>query len=416
MKTARDRPKILLSEGSSLSARQTLTILGSSGYFVGVCDPNPQCVCRFSRFAKRYYCCPPFNDQPLDYVRFVADVAQRDGYRVLIPVHEQAYLLAKYNDLVSTPMALADFSAFEKVQGKVAFAQVLQGLSLPQPGFKVVENPRQLKDCAEFPFYLKTNFGTAGQGVWRIEDATQRDQVIAKMLSEDGATEKQLLIQKPADGRLCQVQAIFNRGQLWASHCTQTRGASIGGGHAARMSVHHPVVFRHVGVLGHELGWHGPISLDYIYDESAAQPYYLEANPRLVEPMNAYLSGIDFPELVIRAALGTGRPMEQPLLGKPGVRSHSLMANQLGLASDGASRRDLIRTIIQAIKNQGIFEDSQEDLMPFALDPASTVPFLVVLAQLLINPRRANMLGKKTIDSYSLRANTIAGLQETPIP
>ena len=410
MKTFHDHPKILLSEGSSLSARQTLTILGLSGYSVGVCDPNPWCVSRFSSFAKRFYRCPAFNDQPLDYVRFVAGVALQDGYRVLIPVHEQAYLLAKYKHLISTPMALADFPAFQKVQGKVAFAQVLQTLSLPQPAFQIVDDLSQVRDCSEFPFYLKTNFGTAGNGVWRIDNVVIRNQVIEKMISEDIARENKLMIQRQADGHLCQVQAIFNQGQLWALHCTQTRGTSLGGGHSARTSVDHPVVCEHVRVLGDYLGWHGPIALDYIYDESAAQPYYLEANPRLVEPMNAYLSGINFLELAIQAALRIGGPVDQPLLGKPGVRSHSLMAILLGLANEGSPRRDLIRAIIQSIKNQGIFNDSQEDLMPLSLDLVSTIPFLVVLTQLLINPQRANKIAKQSIDSYSLQASTISSL------
>ncbi len=175
MKYLHKRPKILLSEGSSLSARQTLTILGISGFNVGVCDPNPWCISRFSRFTKQFFRCPAFNDRPLDYVRFVTDTATRYGYQVLIPVHEQAYLLAKYKPQISTPMALADFPAYQKVQGKVAFAQTLKSLSLPQPVFQILDNPYQLANCFEYPFYLKTNFGTAGQGVWRIENAIQRE-------------------------------------------------------------------------------------------------------------------------------------------------------------------------------------------------------------------------------------------------
>ncbi len=410
METFRDHPRILLSEGSSLSARQTVTVLGLSGYSVGVCDPNPWCISRFSRFVKWFYRCPAFNDRPLDYARYVASVAQQGGYQAVIPVHEQAYVLAKYRHLISTPISLANFPAFQKVQGKVAFARALQDLSLPQPDFQIVDDLNQVRKYSDYPFYLKTNFGNAGQGVWRIDDEAKRDRVIMNMDSKFIARENKLLIQRQINGQLCQVQAVFDQGELWASHSTQTRGTSLGGGHAARTSVEHPVVCEHVRALGNYLNWHGPIALDYIYDESAAQPYYLEANPRLVEPMNAYLSGINFPELIIQAALGRDRQANQTLPGKVGVRSHSLIAILLGLAGEGRSRAYLIQNIRQSIEKKGIFEDSKEDLTPFALDPLSAIPFVVVLGQLLISPRRAIAIGEQTIDSYSLRASTIASL------
>lgn len=37
----------------------------------------------------------------------------------------------------------------------------------------------------------------------------------------------------------------------------------------------------------------GPLALDYLFNEASGRPTYLEANPRLVEPMNATLSGVN---------------------------------------------------------------------------------------------------------------------------
>jgi hypothetical protein len=41
--------KILFSEGSSLTAREFLSVLGSRGHWIEVVDSNPLCICRFSR-------------------------------------------------------------------------------------------------------------------------------------------------------------------------------------------------------------------------------------------------------------------------------------------------------------------------------------------------------------------------------
>ena len=59
--------RILLSEGSRLSARQTITALGRCGYTLDVCDPNPLCISRFSRFVRRYYRYPAVGTDPLGW-------------------------------------------------------------------------------------------------------------------------------------------------------------------------------------------------------------------------------------------------------------------------------------------------------------------------------------------------------------
>jgi hypothetical protein len=45
--------RVLVSEGSSTSARETITILGLSGHTIEVCDPSPWCLSRFSRRGSR---------------------------------------------------------------------------------------------------------------------------------------------------------------------------------------------------------------------------------------------------------------------------------------------------------------------------------------------------------------------------
>src|SRR5215469_12317738 len=74
---------ILLSEGSSLSARQTITALGKFGYVLDICDPNPLCISRFSRFIRHHYRCPAVGTDPLGYLTFVLDHLTQQRYDVL---------------------------------------------------------------------------------------------------------------------------------------------------------------------------------------------------------------------------------------------------------------------------------------------------------------------------------------------
>ena len=64
--------------------------------------------------------------------------------------------------------------------------------------------------------------------------------------------------------------------------------------------------------IGHALDWHGALSFDYIREEATGTPRFIDANPRLVEPMNAWLSGVDLPGALLRISLG-----ETPLRRRP---------------------------------------------------------------------------------------------------
>jgi hypothetical protein len=235
--------RILLTEGSSLSARQTITALGRCGYTIDVCDPNPLCISRFSRFVRRYYRCPAVGTDPLGYLAFVLQHLTREPYEVLLPVHEQAFLFAKVQDRLPDGVrtALASFEAFLQVQGKVAFARLMQRLSLRQPPTRIVSSRAELETLDKFPCYLKTAYSTAGQGVWRVTNSVERDSV-GLALEQRGLLggAREIVVQEEATGALCQAQAVFARGHVLAVHCTQTRGVSVGGGHSARTGVDHP--------------------------------------------------------------------------------------------------------------------------------------------------------------------------------
>jgi len=402
---------ILLSEGSSLSARQTITALGKLGYVLDVCDPHPLFISRFSRFVRRSFRCPAAGTDPLGYLEFMLDHLSRHHYDVLLPVHEQAFLFAKVRERLPAGihLALAPFDSFLQVQGKAAFVRLMDQLSLPQPPTHIVRARTELDVLDDFPSYLKTDFSTAGQGVWRVTSKSELMH-LALTLEQQGLLSEThpIIVQREAAGRLCQAQAVFAQGQLLAAHCTQTRGVSVGGGHAARMGVDHPAVREHLLTLGQALEWHGPLSLDYFFEETTGTPSYLECNPRLVEPMNATLSGINLADLTVRVALGEREASPPPQHSEPGVRSHSLLAILLGLADQGASRWKLVQTLAENLLGHGIFAKSREDLTPVHLDPPSLIPLTVVTGQLLLHPRRAHRIATSAVTSYSL---TVAAVE-----
>src|SRR5262245_53619659 len=128
------RLRILFTEGASLSARQTLYPLGHS-HQIDVCDPDLLCQSWFSWLVRWRFPSPSFNRKSEKFLRFLAGKIRKHHYDVLLPTHEQVYLLSRFRDAL-TPhvgLALPEFSALERLQNKAEFSRLLQELDLPQP-------------------------------------------------------------------------------------------------------------------------------------------------------------------------------------------------------------------------------------------------------------------------------------------
>ena len=186
MTNTNSRIRILLSEGSSTNVREMISALGPLGYTLDICDPNPLCMGRFSRYIHKVYRCPISGSDPIGYLKFILSLLKQQPYDVLFPANEQAYLFAWAKDRLSplVGLAVADFAAFNRLQTKAAFMQVLDELQLPHPATRLVRNwPEIERSSALFstPFYIKTSYGTASTGVWRIEQMKELAELKARL-------------------------------------------------------------------------------------------------------------------------------------------------------------------------------------------------------------------------------------------
>jgi hypothetical protein len=249
--------KILVTEGSSLSSREVVTALGIAGYRVGVCDPNPVCLGRFSRFVTHYYRCPAVGLDPWAHLDFVIDCLTRDRWDVLFPTHEQAFLLSRERSRIpaGVAFALADFESFLQVQGKVALSKTLSRLSIPQPKSRIIRTREQLEEERGFPFYLKADYATASTAVWRISSAEKLRARASELIQQgllDG--QQEFVVQEVAPGSLRACSVRLRPGRLIAIHGYSQAREGIGGGDIAKLSVMRPVVCRYVEQLAHVCG------------------------------------------------------------------------------------------------------------------------------------------------------------------
>jgi predicted ATP-grasp superfamily ATP-dependent carboligase len=405
----------LFTEGASLSARQTLYPLGPF-YDIDVIDPDPLCQCRFSSYVGRYFRSPSFSKQPAEFLRFVAKLIRERGYDVLFPTHEQVYLLSRFRDAF-TPnigLALPEFAAMERMQNKAEFSRLLSELNLPQPHSVVVRSRADLDRPWEFPFYLKLAHSTAGGGVFRIEnraDLDQRVEEVERKCLFGGGSEA--VAQQPARGVLSTVQAVFNQGAMIGVHCFEARRLGVGGMSTARTSADHPIVREHVAHIGRHLHWHGALFIDYFYERQSGQPEYIECNPRIGETVNAMLSGVNLPKLLVQISHGDSPTPAPP--SRVGVRTHNLFMTLMSMAYDGAGRAALLREMQECIRGRGLYANGEDDITRPKDDPLSRLPRIWVTAQLLAWPGIARRIVAKTVENYSLPEAATETIKKLPL-
>jgi biotin carboxylase len=266
-------------------------------------------------------------------------------------------------------VALPSFASFERVQGKVPFSRLLAELGLPQPRTEIVHAPETLIDCDLAPAFVKASFGTASRGVRMVRGRGERE-ALAREWAALGVFDDGVLVQASAHGPLERVQAVFADGRLLAAHAYRQVVAGAGGGDVIKESVRRPVISAHLALLGERLSWHGALSLDYILDEHES-PLYIDANPRLVEPVNAMLAGADLADCLVQLSLGRSVPVPEP---RAGVRSHLGLQALIGAAERGAGKSDIIREAWQLWRRSGPYEGSTEELTPLWADYLCAIP------------------------------------------
>ncbi len=408
-----DPPKplrVLVPEGSSTSAREAITILGLSGHHVEICDPSPWCLARFSRFVRRFHRCPGLRDDPTGFLAFVAQLLARERFDVLLPTHEQGFLLARARPQLEgrTGFALPAFESYRAAHSKAGFSRLLDQLKLPQPSTRIVTSAQGLRDAIRYPSVVKTSVGTASRGIWFVRNADDLE-IALRDLDAGGEFAGEVLAQDLITGTTEKAQSVFCRGRLIGFHAYRQIAAGVGGGEAIKQSVSRPQVRACLEALGAHLGWHGALSVDTIMPSDGTAPLLIDCNPRLVEPGNAYCAGIDLVGLLLRVSQGETPAALQE--GRDGVRTHLAMQALLGCASRGGTRSDLARECVHLATAGGAYAESREELTPVRLDWLSAVPLMMTAAVLLASPASAIKLARGGIGAHLLDLGSIRKIE-----
>lgn len=329
---------------------------------------------------------PAFGADPRGWFEALEAVLRRGKFDVLFPTHEQVPWLAAFRQKLAVKTAVPSFDSLRRVQGKLEAFRTLAELGLPQPRGSIVSSAADLRAVSRFPVYVKRQVSTASTGVRRADDAA----ALARLWSD--WARGPVLAQDAVSGPLAMVQAVSDEGRLVCHHACVRLEEGVGGGASRKVSTSIPSLPALLEVLVGGLRWHGPISLDVVLTSEG--PMIIDVNPRLVEPMNAWLSGVDLVEAVLEVAQGK-HPRRAPE-GRPGVRTRQLLLEVLAAARSGG-RRALLSTLRATVSDGAI-----EELTPIANDWRALLPVAVVTISSLVSPESASWFSGSAIDHYSL--------------
>ena len=407
--------RVLVSEGSSPSAREAVTILGLSGHHVEVCDPNRYCLARFSRFVRKLHHCPGLRDDPAGFLWFIEQLLAAGHFDVLLPIHEQGFLFARVRQRLErrAGLALPHFASYRAVHGKAGFSRLLDQLRLPQPATRIVASATELRKVIRFPAVVKTSVGTASRGVWFVRNDGELDAALRE-LGASGAFAGEVVVQDFVAGVTEKAQAVFCHGGLIGFHGYRQIVAGAGGGEAIKESVSRPELRAAMVAIGEQLGWHGALSVDYIWRDDSDTPLLIDCNPRLVEPMSGWLAGVDLVGLLLEVSRGGAPAIAAE--SRDGVRTHLAMQALLGCAARGGRRCDIIREGWRVFAGRGPYAGSREELTPLRLDWIGVVPVAMTVLLLLARPKLAAGLAKTGWGAHLLDLDAIRRIESDDFP
>jgi len=386
--------RVLLSEGSGLTSRQVATRLGDLGHHVEILSCTRICLTRFTRHVRKLHLVPAFGREPLAWLEAANAVARARGIDVLFPTQEQVAVLSARHRALDVPTVVPAFESLCRVQDKISAYRTLRQIGIPQPESVVARSADDLTGLTRFPLFVKRPISTASAGVRRASSPAE----LATTAKALGLGTSELLVQTQASGPLAMVQALADEGRLVAHHANLRIREGVGGGASIKESIALPTMPEHLEKLVGALHWHGPLSMDVIVTPQG--PLVIDVNPRLVEPMNAYLAGVD----LVGALLDLARlahPAVAPV-GKTAVRSCQLLLTVLGAAQDKGSRIAVARELIRALGRRDEYADAVEELTPTSEDPIAAIPVIAAVAATLAWPPLWRSFHSGAVGPYAL--------------
>ena len=332
--------RVILTYGRAWSALAAARSLGKRGIEVVTGDEYDFAPAALSKYSIAKFIYPNPDREPEAFLDTLEEVirkyrpAEGEDY-VLMPVHKEAYLIARHRERFEPliKLALPTIQQIEQVHDKGTLAEFCGREGLPIPLTVVPATPQEFMDAAAgftYPAFVKVRQSAAAVGVKKvgsISEAVQTFDAFVKDL-ELGPGSYPLLQEGIPGDDYC-ATFLFDHGELRAAmtyHNLRSFPVKSGTG-VLRETVKAPTIEAIGAELLTRLRWHGVAEIDFRWTGREDDPAWLiEVNPRFWGGMpQAVEAGWDYPYLLYRLAVDgkvdpvaphdSGVRTETPLMG-----------------------------------------------------------------------------------------------------
>jgi len=373
--------KAILTYGRAWSGLAAARSLGKRGIEVVVGDEYAFAPAGLSKYAVDTFLYPNPDREPDAFLETLEDVIRKhrppagEEY-VLMPVHKEAYLIARHRARFEPliQLALPTIEQIEQVHDKGTLARYCQAQGLPVPRTVVPECLTDFEEAARrfpYPAFVKVRQSAAAVGVRKVHSPQEAVQVCDHFMKDlDLGPEGTPLLQEGIPGDDYCATFLFDHGELRAAmtyHNLRTYPVKSGTG-VLRETVQAPAIEAIGAELLSRLKWHGVAEIDFRWDGKEDSPVWLiEVNPRFWGGMpQAVEAGWDYPYLLYRLAVD-GR-VDPVLSHETQVRTETPLMGLLATLHDvihDEPRMEALRRHVDALERSYVRGNRRRALRTF---------------------------------------------------
>lgn len=326
---------VLVTDGEQRSSLAIVRSLGRAGLRVHVTSRSGKSLSGASRHCRRDHQVPPPLESPEDFCSALAECVESASADVVLPTTDASILalLPERNRLAETVLPMGDETSFRAISNKDRVVRAARDIGIRVPRQHVLDSPEDaLPTNLEWPLVFKPSRsvdpdrsgGAQYQGT--VKHVAHHEQLATEIANASPAAFPVLLQERvtgPGVGVFllrwdAETRAVFGHRRLREK--PPSGGVSV---YRESVTVEDELVRRSERLVD-AFGWEGLAMVEYKVDHRTGDSVLMEVNARPWGSLQlAVDAGVDFPRLLIDAALGEPLPHAPPDY-RPGIRTRWL--------------------------------------------------------------------------------------------
>ena len=309
---------VLVLDGHSRAALETLQSLGRAGVQVDVAAESKDCLVMHSRYAA-YTLRQPSQEKGGDFHAWLRAQDQKRNYALIVPATEASLLGLRQldeDDPLRRKAVIPGNHALDIALDKEKTWKLAGELGIPVPASILFSSMAETSAAEQFPVVLKPTHSKvmlAGElrtlAVAVVKDEAERQEHLRRWLPVTPVQQQQYV-----SGCGVGVELLFNQGKkVWHFAHERVHEYPLSGGASSyRRSITPPAkMLNDAERLLTALKWHGVAMVEFKMD-SKGKYWLMEINPRLWGSLALSIDvGVDFPAGLLQIACGQ-QPDAQP--------------------------------------------------------------------------------------------------------